>query len=64
MRRTRAPMTRSIYSMALFETHQEHVRAAIFDLESCDYCRMEYYRDVRPLGLPEALDSHGGMDPG
>ena len=50
--------------MALFETHQEHVRAAIFELESCDYCRMEYYRDVAPLGLADEELTQHGMDPG
>lgn len=50
--------------MALFETHQEHVRAAVFELESCDYCRMEYYRDVQPLGIEEAPIIEHGMDPG
>lgn len=48
--------------MATLEVHNEHVRAAVFDLEACDYCRMEYYREVPPLGLPDV--SAGDMNPG
>lgn len=54
LRTTTFNTRRDLYRQNLLELHNRHVLSDLWMLETCEYCRFEYYLEVLPLGVPDS----------